>query len=268
MGHSRLGPIPKSRKWAQVVERIATGGTANESEGLAGDVKAVAAQALDAARRGLDAAISDPGLRETLYVVASVVVAARSRNWATELASLGIDLSTTSDIAELTWAIQDAIDARVRASARPSDFSEMAQIALGEALSDVAGRQTLSLFEDARCEDLRDSLKKLSTQKGFGELGQRFFGRFMARFLNFHLSRITASKAGVPGLEQLGDHTRFNSALELHCEQSALIVRKFSGAWLGKAMHQGGISPQSTAGYVAIAVKKLQSELAKQGADQ
>src|SRR5262249_19116033 len=68
-------------------------------------------------------------------------------------------------------------------------------------------------------------------KKGFGELGQRFFGTFVARFLNFYLSRVTAATLGSRGLRDLADLTEFNRSLRMHCNQSARIVRDFCGEW-------------------------------------
>ena len=50
MGHVRLGILPKSRKWNQVVTELRLGA----------EVEAVAASAADAAERALQAASDDP----------------------------------------------------------------------------------------------------------------------------------------------------------------------------------------------------------------
>src|SRR5438552_2917907 len=83
-------------------------------------------------------------------------------------------------------------------------LSEVAQQSAGEALTSLAGSRTLSMFEGGSA-DLKNALHSLSTKKGFGELGQRFFGRFVARFLNFYLSRVTAAAVGGQRLRNLGD---------------------------------------------------------------
>jgi hypothetical protein len=105
----------------------------------------------------------------------------------------------------------------------------------------------------------------LSTKKGFGQLGQKFFARFVARFLNFHLSRASASGLGAPRLQDLGYIGEFNEALATHCEESARIVRDFCGAWYSKTEYEQGIDPTNSARFLAIAVRKLKSELRHQG---
>ena len=62
MGHTRLGAIPKTKKWREVVEQVA-GGRLTGLVPIDADMAAIAARTLDAARAGLDRAITDPGVR-------------------------------------------------------------------------------------------------------------------------------------------------------------------------------------------------------------
>ena len=86
----------------------------------------------------------------------------------------------------------------------------------------------------------------------------------MARFLNFYLSRATAAGLGSPRLRDLGDVAEFNEALRTHCDQSARIVRDFCGEWYSKTAYQEGIDLGNTSRFLAVAVKKLRSELEQQ----
>jgi hypothetical protein len=116
-------------------------------------------------------------------------------------------------------------------------------------------------------DDVRNAIRSLSTKKGFGDLGQRFFGRFVARFLNFYLSRVTAASLGSPRLRDLGDVAQFNDALRLHCDQSARIVRDFCGEWFSKTVYREGIDLKNTSRFLAVAFKKLRGELDRQGSE-
>lgn len=69
-----------------------------------------------------------------------------------------------------------------------TDLSEMAQQSAGEALLSLAGLQTANLFGGSNA-DPKNAIRSLSTKIGFGKLRQKFFGRFVARFLNFYLKQ-------------------------------------------------------------------------------
>jgi len=177
---------------------------------------AIAAQTLDAAQRALDKAVDDPGVRYTFYLLTQVALAARNPDWDAALGRHGIHLSTESTVFDFTAAVQDAIDRHIRQSPLgATDLSEIAQQSAGEAITSLVGTRTASLFGGSSA-DIRDAMRSLSTKKGFGELGQRFFGRFVARFFNFYLSRVTAANLGSPRLQDLGDIAQASIAVHVH----------------------------------------------------
>ena len=267
LGHTRLGPLPKSRSWNQVVETL-TGSRLREFpvSSSASRVNTIAAQTLKAARTTLAKASDDAGVRYTFYLLTQLVLASRHPDWRVALNEHAIVLSDQSSVFDLTSEMQGAIDRYVGGTAvGATDLSEMAQQAAGEALTGLLAAHTPGMFGDADSKDLMNALRALSTKKGFGQLGQRFFARFVARFLNFHLSRATAAGLGAPRLQNLGDIGEFNEALITHCEESARIVRDFCGDWYSKTEFEQGIDLANSSRFLAIAVKKLRSELQHQG---
>jgi hypothetical protein len=267
LGHTRLGPLPKSRSWNQVVESLTGSGLRQYAVSSATSrVNIIAAETLKAARSTLARASYDPGVRYTFYLLTQLVLASRDPDWRSELDQHGITLSDHSSVFDLTAELQGAIDRYVSSTALgATDLSEMAQQAAGEALTSLLAWQTPRIFGDIDSNDLKDALRSLSTKKGFGQLGQRFFARFVARFLNFHLSRATAAGLGAPRLQNLGYIGEFNEALTTHCEESARIVRDFCGDWYSKTDYEQGIDPANSARFLAVAVRKLKSELQNQG---
>jgi hypothetical protein len=264
LGHQRLGDIPKTQKWANVVAKVTAGG-----QGAAGVVASpeliqeLAAETLDAAETGLLKSINDQGLRFTFYLLTQIVLAARETNWQASLAGLGIQLTDDASLYDLTSEVQIAIDDHLSKHGGSTDVGEMAQKAAGEAITRLAGLKANTLFGTGS-DEVQDAIRVLSTKAGFARLGQRFFGGFMARFLNFYLSRVTAGQVGEAGFHQVGDLTRFNEALAAHCQQSARIVHDFCGEWYSKTEFQKGIDLENTSGFMAVAMKKLKAELQRQ----
>lgn len=267
MGHTRLGEIPTTQKWSDIVARIAGSGDIGSTGGtpISNDVPDIARETLDAARGSLEKSIDDPGLRYTFYLLTQIVLASRENDWHERWTKLGLHLSTDSTLFDLTSEMQAAIDDYIVVRARSTDISEMAQQAAGEALADLAGPKSVTLFGNG-INETRNAIRDLSTKSNFSKLGQVFFGRFMARFLNFYLSRITAAKTGGDRLHQVGDLSQFNYALKLHCEQSARIVHDFSGGWYSKTQFQEGINQENTSRFLAVALRKIEAELERQKA--
>jgi hypothetical protein len=267
VGHTRLGNLPKTQKWLDLVERISGSRVSVGALSAASYVEAIAAQTLEASKAALDNAKHDSGVLYAFYLLTQVTLASRSANWEDALALHGIRLASDTTVFDLTSEIQSAIDRHVsRSSSGATDLSEMAQQSVGEALMSLADTRTLDLFGGSS-DDVRNAIRTLSTKKGFGELGQRFFGRFVARFLNFYLSRATAAALGGARLQDLADIAEFNENLRTHCDQSARIVRDFCGEWYSKTAYQEGIDLENASRFLAVAVRKLSSELEHQGSE-
>ena len=83
----------------------------------------------------------------------------------------------------------------------------------------------------------------------------------------YFLDRETSNHIG-PGhslatVEQSADFAR---AIDTHARQSARILRDFAGGWYAKHNWEskGNISQQEVAGFVAVALRKLRSELKRE----
>jgi len=258
MGHHRLKSVPKVRKWRAVVDGVLGG-----AGPLSGDVDRLAALTLDTAAPALERGKADVGLRHTFYLLTQIALAAREPDWRARLAAVGIPLPSDASLFDLTTALHTAVDGHVSARGHPTDIGEMAQQAAGEALASLAGNNAATLFGSGG-EHLQRAVRRLSTRAGFARLGQRFFGRFLTRFLNFYLSRLTATAAGGERARSVGDVSRFNDALLTHCQQSALIVRGFCGQWYSKTEFVEGIDADNASRFMAVALRKLTDELGQQ----
>lgn len=293
MGHIRLGSIPKTRAWSEVVSTLAktaqaarsfvatewqppsnvafrasipTLGHSNASshrpfseEGLS----KIAAQALVASESALNSAAQDRGLRYSFFLLTQIALASRRATWYESLDQVGIRLTNESTAFDLTSEFQEAVDRYICAKGRPTDASEMAQKAAGQVLCDRVGPKAETLFGNAG-QELQDAVRAFSTKSGFADLGRSFFSSFLSRFLNFYLSRITATQLGTGSLGELGNITEFNAALERHCYESAAILPNFLGEWYSKTEYMQGINLDAAGGAAAFALTKLREELAKQ----
>lgn len=169
MGHTRLDHIPTTKKWAAVVDEIVNGvGLARD------DVARIAALTLTAAAPALEKSKGDAGLRHTFYLLTQIVLAAREPEWQDTLARAGVAVSSDASLFDVTSAMHAAVDDHLAERGHPTDISEMAQQAAGEALAELAGSRPGALFEGGG--RLQVAIRDLSTKAGFSRLGQVFFG--------------------------------------------------------------------------------------------
>ncbi|MHA2043540.1 MAG: hypothetical protein ACYSWZ_00355 [Planctomycetota bacterium] len=255
MGHTRLGDLPKTRRWIQVAALLDEGA----------DPETIASETLAAAETGFTQATQDSGFKYAFWLLTQVTLAAREANFSQELNKLGLDVPQKAGLFDVISSFTMNIDSYLQKARARSDISEMAQLAAVETLSEKCVELCRGLFSTTS-EDVRHAVQKLSTKKNFALLARDFFSRFTYRYLNYFLSRETSKHVGPnQSFANIDEHTAFNEALAVHCKQTAVIVQDFAGGWYSKTAYETGITPQDAEGFTAVALKKLLSEL-KRGA--
>lgn len=253
MGHIRLGRLPRTYKWRQVVDLIGSGAP----------TPPIAAAVLDAAKRRLDDASKDPALIHSVFLLAQIPQCARQQDFGRALRSLGLEVSDQPTLPEIVGAFTEAVDAHVAKSGRRTDLGEMAQMAATETLARLVNVRSANLF-GITPEIIQHTLAQLGTKRQFSTLARTFFARLTERVLGYFLSRELAGHVGTgQRFRDVEAKKEFERALSHHCWQAALIVEEFSGGWYSKHNYQGGISSGKAQRFAGYAMKKLRDELHK-----
>jgi hypothetical protein len=254
MGHIRLGGLPKTKKWTQVVNLIARGA----------DVERVASASSNAAEHALERASDDEGLAQAFWLLTQIPQAARQANFSERLWELGLTVSNKPTLLEIVTAFTRAVDGHVRENGKRSDLGEMAQHAASETLAFLAGRELPSLFAPT-ATDVQQVLAKLGTSDWFSVVARDFFSRLTSRSLSYFLSRELSKHVGSnKRFASIGDHSDFNEALDLHCREASRIIKEFSGGWYGKALQrEKQITRDEARNFAHVAFRKLRAELRK-----
>lgn len=257
MGHIRLGNLPKTRNWQQVVELVAGGGSVSD----------IAGQTATAAERGLAGAGDDRALVESFWLLTQLPLAARSDDYVNELRECGLRVQDAPSLMELIGAFSGAVDEKVDRAGARTDLGEMAQLAATETISSMVGERVPTLF-GTTTEDVRSCLREFARPRNFSLLAKSFFGRLTNRYLSYFLSRTLSDHVG-PGsrFENIEAHSQFNDALDVHCRQAARIVEEFAGGWFSKTNFEGGISREAAGRFAHVAAKKISSELRKRSGE-
>lgn len=259
MGHIRLGRLPTSRQWRQVVNALEQGS----------GVGTIAASAAEAAEGDLAAAARDPALLEAFWLLTQLPLAARGPSFVGDAKRLGLNLPKDPDFLEITAALAASIDRRVADLEGRTDLGEMAQMAAIESLTSIVGPRLPSLFTPTALEVQR-AIGRLSGGDHFKILARTFFARLTQRVLHYFLSRELAKHTG-PAHRFPTDRERiaFDEAINIHCWEASRIVETFAGGWYGKAVFQkGGLTPERIRSFVPIAFRKIRAELRKRRDDE
>ncbi|MGE0063394.1 MAG: hypothetical protein AB7T86_15095 [Xanthobacteraceae bacterium] len=259
MGHTRLGKIPTTRRWRDVVGIFASSKSSIDEASDSGEIASLAGATVKASAAALKEGVKDGGLSFIFFFLTQIALAARTPNAAAELENLGLQLSSAKTHMDLTIEVHRVIDDHFRQAKGKSDVAEMAQLAIGETLTAYFRSQPRDLFSGAQ-EQLLTDLRDLGTQKNFGSIARSFFSNFMSRMLGFYLSKFIKPGGRQKLVNSAEDLTRFNAELRQHAYQRAAIVHEFAEKWFSKTEFEQGIDRKNTQRFVSYACKKLQDE--------
>jgi len=257
MGHVRLGSLPRSRAWKEVVGLITAGA----------DVSQIANATIRAADKAFSFVLNDEGFTEAVWLMTQLAIAAKKDNFNDHLQSVGINLPEDTSLPDVAAAVAEAMDRKLESNGSRSDLGEMSQRALVGALVEHISPKLPSLFApDA--SDVQAALASLGKKREFGELSRTFFAKLTNDSMNYFLTKTLATHLGEgQRFTTMNEVGQFEKALTTHCKEASLIVEQFSADWFSKHKYEegGDISRESSNGFASYALKKMKDEL-KEGA--
>ncbi|MCX5999222.1 MAG: hypothetical protein NTU41_06410 [Chloroflexi bacterium] len=253
MGHLRLGRLPKTRRWIDVVGLLDA--SPEDTAGIAGAVVLAA----DGRLRDL---ASDPSLGYCFWLLTRVAWASRQSDFHERLSRLGINADANTPTLAFISRLTDRVNAEIGGNAQSGHFAELSSLALRRAISETVGQHAGSFF-DTNVDTLQKAFQAHSTPPRFGALSTRFFADLFARTVRSLVDRELSHHVGSnKAYANATQSAAFMRALDLHARQSARIMETFAAEWYSKHNWetQGEISLAEAQGFVAIAVKKLRAE--------
>lgn len=262
MGHVRLGKMPATRKWREVIALL------DEDEP---SIPSIADSVQRAADRSLADAVNDPVFVEALWLLLKIPKAARSPDFVDELGKLGVRVGREPTFADLLGAFDRALEkARLKNHSKTTDFGVLARNAAVTALQGALQDRLPTLWS-ATAEDERTTLATLVSTERFGDLAQRFFTHLLQGHIHYFLDREIPRHIG-PGsfVQSIADTVYFDQAVLRHCMETTFITRAFARDWLGKNQFHSdrNITRENVAAFASYAFTKIRNELEIRGARQ
>ncbi|MEP1536440.1 MAG: hypothetical protein ABJZ56_15345 [Paracoccaceae bacterium] len=173
MGHIRLGTLPQSKKWRDVVGLLESGAS----------IDTLADAAARASELDLSRVTNDPTFRFVSSLLVRLPLIARAPGYEATLSDLGVDGDATNSVTSLLAGLELAIDRHSFEVGFSSDAGELAKSALLETLSVNLRNELPSLFEPTS-NDIRVELGKFASGDRFSTLARDFFARLTYRSLD------------------------------------------------------------------------------------
>ena len=212
MGHTRLGELPRTRKWVQIVALIEGGA----------DAAQLSNATITAAERGMKLAANDRGLVETIWLLTQLPLAAKTKDFVGALREAELNVSRSPGLMEIVGAVSDLIDSRLRNNRDRTDLGEIAQMAATETISKYVGSRVAGGLFGPSSDDVQRAFASLATVKQFSSFARHFFARMTNRCLSYYLSRAMAY--------HVGEGKRFSTLAQM---SSIITSRRSSGCIRG-----------------------------------
>ena len=260
MGHERVGALPRTKRWRDVVGGIA------DAAAVDGDVRGLANATLENVRSRLLAIHGDAGFVASFQFLLGLALSASPR---VDRASLG-DLAVNLDANPSPLQLANALGQYVADNRQSAEYAEIARKAATDAIAAWTEQQTRQLSFTGEHEQASEVWRRASDGSGFCEVARLFFGKFVERYLNYFVGREASSHlANTEDRERLarrlGDHV---DGVSHHAFETARITQSFAAGWFNRYARDEMPTADEISGFLSHSVGKLREELLREESPQ
>ena len=256
MGHERVGALPHSKRWRDVVDQLST------SSGTQEEVAELATATLQNVRVQFRKLHTDDGVVAAFQFLLALAKSASPSGLPPESFAPTINLderpSTLRLVAELrSW---------VNAQNGSREYADIAAKASADAIILWSAQQNVqpTLFSNEL--DSREVWQRADSGTGFCEVSRLFFSKFTERYLNYFLEREASGS-----MSSVADRDHLSARLREHVDdvskfafETSRITQSFAAGWFNNHAREGVPSKDESASFLSIAFGKMREELMRE----
>jgi len=255
MGHERIGFLPRTKRWREVVASINDVPTGNEST-----TAKIADNTLTNVQSRFRRLHADEGIQAAFgYLIA---LASTHIPISSGLASPDIELTDNTSPVRIASQLNEWVNLH-------SSSREYAELAC-RAASDTIVEWTKSHSAQGQLFDESTSASSIWAQAangaGFCEVSRLFFANLTNRYLRYFLEREASTQ-----ISSIEDREKFNDNLKTHVKsvskhafETSKITQSFAAGWFNKHAHDKRPSDSEIKSFLAIAFGKLHEEIQRE----
>ncbi len=256
MGHERVGALPHSKRWRDVVAQLGA------SSGSQQEVAELATATLGNVRVQFRKLHTDDGVVAAFQFLLALAKSASSGSLPADSFAPSIDLderpTTLKLVSELRSWVDDQNGSR--------EYADLAAKASADAISIWSTQQKVqpTLFDSDI--DSKDIWRRADSGAGFCEVSRLFFAKFTERYLNYFLEReASAAMASVVERDQLASRLRDHiDDVSRFAFETSRITQSFAAGWFNSHARDRVPSKDESEGFLFIAFGKMREELMRE----
>jgi hypothetical protein len=261
MGHERLGLLPKTRRWQEIVSDISDGDTS------ASKIAEITQKTLRNVHDRFLRIENDQGVQAAFQFLLNIALASKSANPHATLKELGLAIPQQTSLVDIVRALNIWIGDKQDSL----EYGQLAKSATAETIAiwykqNTKGQEKLFELSDPSLE----VWDRTGSGAGFCELARLFLAIFTERYLKYFLDR-TASAA----LSDIHRRRSFDSRLQQHIDEISLhafetskIMQSLAAGWFNKRARENIPSRHEVRSFLSLAFKKVAEELLREDGRQ
>jgi len=256
MGHERVGILPRTQRWKQIVQQITNYPTSNNIEHLT-------QQTIRNVRSRFESIKDDRGVQAAFKFLVFLAYASKLKNPSDFLSSKGINLPDKFSPIKLAKAINEWTAKHTQSN----EYGTVAKQAAIDAISkwyEQYQTQQLNLFTVDT--DPSEVWREASSGAGFCELSRLYFSNFTERYLKYFLEREASAS-----INSIDDRNRFEEQLERHIDnisnyafETSKITQSFAAGWFNKNTKESFPTERQIKDFLSFAFEKMRDELLRE----
>jgi hypothetical protein len=255
MGHERIGFLPHTKQWKEIIEKLCLFGDSKTS------ISQIANETLHAVKKTYESMPFDDSVIKALYFLATLAYSAKQENQIGFLLENGYDVDDQMSLFSLMSSAQTYITTDVGSL----EINKIAKDAVMQAIIDYQQNHEtgqLSLLS----EHSENVWSNVGTGAAFCEMARTFFASFTERQLKYYIERAAASC--IDNYETL---RAFNQQLSAqsksiadHTFEISKLTQSFAAGWYNNNVVNSLPNQNQVEGFLRISFGKLREEFRRE----
>lgn len=257
MGHERVGFLPKSKSWNEVVNSI------HSYSDERPNVSIIAEQTIKNIRQKFLSLNEDSGFLASFKCLVVLSYANKAENPFSFLNENGIVVNNHGSLFQLTSATQKWMEKQNGSK----EYNSLATKALIDTINSwvKTNQPNATLF--GKNENILVPWEKATNGAGFCEVSREYFSRFTTNYLSYFLDRAASAQ-----IDSISERNHFSQSIKSHISEisthafeTSKIAQSFAAGWFNNNAKDSFPTDKKIKGFLGIVTKKFHDEFSREG---
>ena len=256
MGHERVGALPHSKRWRDIVAQLESSPV---SQPMVAELATATLQNVRAQFRKIH---TDDGVIAAFQFLLALAKTGSSHGVPEGSFAPTINFAESSSTLKLVAELRSWVNAQNGSR----EYADIASKASADAIALWSAQQRIEPTLFASDLDSREIWQRADNGAGFCEVSRLFFSKFTERYLNYFLEReASGSMPNIVERDQLASSLREHiDDVSKFAFETSRITQSFAAGWFNNHAREGIPSKGESENFLSVAFGKMREELIRE----